>query len=48
MKVIHFSLKHSCICIKITNRTIANQFYRLNLIAPNNKMQVGGTYCDLA
>ena len=43
MKVIHFSLKCSCTCTKITN-----QFCRLNLVAPNNKMQVGGIYCDLA
>lgn len=48
MKVIHFSLKRSCTCTKITNRKITNQFGRLNLIAPNNKMQVGGIYCDLA
>jgi len=32
MKVIHFSLKHSCACTKITNRKTANQFCRLNLM----------------
>ena len=48
MKVIHFSLKCSCTCTKITNRKMGNQFCRLNLVAPNNKMQVGGIYCGLA